>query len=187
MAEKKTMDEILFDEIKANVQPGASLKHIKPDLDRVESKFFSMYDGKPVGEDKVEAAFNSVAKSYITTLYDLAGKPQPLVDGPEWYGNTARDWLGKVSEQAVGQVKAAIKQGNRAEVLRLINQGYEAQANKLTSIISNVQNQPADIHLDVNKRVASALGGKNVAKVAANLPAAVSALAQIYATQDAYK
>src|SRR3989338_10709797 len=138
---KETLEERLFEDLSAQVQPGASLKHVKPDLHRVESGFFDLYDGKPVGDAKLEDAFNSVAKSYITSLYDLVGRKQPNVDCPEWYGNLIRDWLGKVSPEAMGQVRAAIKAGNRAEVLRLLNQSYEAQANKLQSTISKIQGQ----------------------------------------------
>lgn len=186
MATEK-LEERLFKDLSAQVQPGASLKQIKPDLDRVEPMFFKNYDGKPVQEAKLEEGFNSVAKSYITALYDFVGKKQPNVDGPEWYGNLMRDWLGKVSQEALGQVRAAIKAGNRAEVLRLFNQAHEAQANKLTSIVSKIQNQPSEVQLAVYKQIANAIGGSNAAKVATNPSAAVSALAQVYAAQEAYK
>ena len=188
-----TIDETvvkLFNEVNAQVQPGASLKHIKSDLDRIEPTFFKLYDGKPAEDAKLEDAFNSVAKSYITALYDLLGKSQPLVDGPEWYGNLIRDWAGKVSDQHFGQIRAAIKSGNRAEVLRLINQAYEAQANKLTSVISKIQGQNADIQMGVYAKIAGTLAGGSkgdVAKVATNLPAAVQALGQYSGIVDTYK
>lgn len=186
----ETLEEKLFKDVHAQVQPGASLKHIKPDLDRIEPSFFKLYDGKPVGDAKLEDAFNSVAKSYVTALYDLVGKNQPNVDGPEWYGNLIRDWLGKVGPEAMGQVRAAIKQGNRAEVLRLINQGYEAQANKLQSTISKIQGQSSDVQMGVYTLIANTLaGGKggDVAKVATNVPAAVQALGQYSGITDAYQ
>ncbi len=182
--------EKLFGELNAQVQPGASLKHIKSDLERIEPSFFKLYDGKPIEDAKLEDAFNSVAKSYVTSLYNIAGKPQPLVDGPEWYGNLIRDWLGKVGPEAMGQVRAAIKSGNRAEVLRLLNQAYEAQANKLQSTISKIQGQSSDVQMGVYTLIANTLaGGKSgdVAKVATNVPAAVQALGQYASITDAYQ
>ena len=182
---EKTLDEILFEQVKAEVKPGASLQHIKSDLERVEPQFFAKYDGKPVAEAKLEDSFNDVATKYVSSLWGASDLKN--ANGPTWYGNLMRGWLGLVSEQAFGQVKAAIKQGNRAEVLRLFNQAYEAQANKLTSLLNKIREQPSDVQLGTYKHIAKVLGDGNVAKVASNPGAAVQSLAQIYATQDAYK
>lgn len=184
-----TVDETvkkLYGELTAQVKPNAQFNAVKSDLDRVEPEFIKLYDGKPVDGSKLEEGFNAAAKSYITALYSVSGSKQPIVDGPEWYGNEIRSWLRQVSDEALGQVKAAIKAGNRAEVLRLFNQAYQAQANKLTSVLSKVQEQPSEVQLGVWGQVAKALGGKNAARVATNPGAALQALGQLYAIQEAY-
>ncbi len=179
------LESKLFGELTEAVKPGATLNFIRPDLNRVEPAFFAMYDGKSIPEANLEGGFNEVSAKYIKSLF--GAKDTKNVDGPSWYGGLMKDWLGKVSDQALAQVRTALKQGNRAEVLRLFNQAYEAQANKLTSILETVRSQPSDVQLGTYRLLARGIGGTNVAKVAANPGQAISTYAQILNAQDTYR
>jgi len=182
MTDKHDIGEIVaktFAELEGEAKPGASFKHVKPDLDRVGPAFLTAYDGKPVSGDKLEDTFGKVADSYIKSLWGMPPKGANAA-------NMVRGWLGLVSEQAYGQVKNAIKEGNKAEVLKLLNQAYEAQANKLTTIITKLREQPSDVQLGVYKILADKMGG-SLAKVATGLPQAISTYGQTLAAQEAYK
>jgi len=102
------------------------------------------------------------------------------------YGNLLRDWLGKVSEEAYGEARAAIKRGDTTELLNMFNKAYQAQANKLSSVVSKIQQQKSETQLNVYKAIAEPLGG-NLARVVGNPAAAARAYAQLLATKEAYK
>ena len=97
-----TLEQKLAGEFTSLARPNAVFNYVKPDLDRVSTKFTSIYDGRKVPEGNLERAFNGVSRLFVKALYDSIGKPEPNVDGPEWYGNLVRDWAGKVSDQHLG-------------------------------------------------------------------------------------
>ena len=178
----------LFSQFQSAVKPNGSFDSVKKDLDRVGTAFQSMYTPKKVDDAKLEDAFNDASKLYFSILYNLTGEEgkKHLADGPELYGNLLRDWLGKVSEEAYGEARAAIKRGDTTELLNMFNKAYQAQANKLSSVVSKIQQQKSDTQLNVYKAIAEKLGG-NLARVVGNPAAAARAYAQLLATQEAYK
>ena len=166
-----------FDEL---AKPNAMFRLSKPDLDNVGRDFMAKYDGKPVEGAHLEARFNDVAKTYLQALF----KGQMNVDGPELYGNMLRDWSSKVGDQHLGQIRNAIKIGDKAQLLQLLNQAYQAGANKTQSVISDIQSQPADKQMGIYQAIAKKIPGSNPIKVASNPGAAYGVLAQQYATAE---
>ena len=187
MAEE-TLEQKLAGGLFSLAKPDAAFKQVKPDLDRVTKEFSSAYIPEPVSEDKLEGSFNAVAKTYVNSLYRSVGKPEPLVDGPEWYGGLVRDWAGKVGEGHLQAIKDAIKKGDAGQLVSLLNQAYQPQAGtaKVQTTVTNIQSQPSNVQLGTYGVIAGELGG-SVAKVATNLPGAYAALQQKYATQERLK
>ena len=184
----------LLAEFNAELKQGAATKHVIADLDRISVTFPSAYQKEmsekfpgEINDSNIRDAFNAASKVYVKTLYNSLGKPEPLVDGPEWYGTLVTDWASKVGREHVGQIEAAIKAKDEAKVKDLINEAYKAQANLLPHRIAKIQSQPNDVHMGVWTEALKPIGGKNVAKVVANPGAFAQALAGNYAAQEAYK
>lgn len=184
----------LLVELNAELKPGAATKHVIADLDRVIETFPSAYDKEmsekfpaEINDSNIRDAFNAASKVYVKALYNSIGKPEPLVDGPEWYGTLVTDWAGKVSREHLGQIEAAIKAKDKAKVLDLINEAYKAQANKLPHVIARIQGQPSEVQLPLWTESLKPISGKNVARAIANPGALAQVLAGNYAGQEAYK
>ncbi|MBI2647387.1 hypothetical protein HYW99_02830 [Candidatus Woesearchaeota archaeon] len=188
MDQEKTLEQRLAEGFISLAKPDTAFKLVKPDLDRVTREFSNAYVPEPVPEDKLEGTFNAVAKTYVNSLYRSVGKPEPIVDGPEWYGGLVRDWASKVGEGHLQTIKDAIKKGDAGQLISLLNQAYQAQAGtaKVQTNISNIQNQPSNVQLASYGIIAKEVNG-SVAKVATNLPGTYAALQQLYATQERLK
>lgn len=175
----ESLEEKLAGEFIELAKPNAGFKLLKADLDNVDSKFMGMYKGESVPGSKLQDAFNEVAKTYLQALFSNELK----VDGPELYGNMIRQWSRDVSEQHIGQLLNAIKIGDRAKLLALLNEAYQAGANKVPSTISKIQSQEGDSQMKVYDILARETKGNKV-KVATNLAGTYGALQQQYATQE---
>lgn len=184
----------LLNAFRAELKPGAPIEHVRADLDRVMETFPAAYKKdmsekypNKIDDSNIRDAFNAASKVYINALYNSLGKPEPLVDGPEWYGTLITDWAGKVSREHQGQIESAIKNKDSAKVLDLMNEAYKAQASKLPHVIAKIQGQPTEVQLPLFTESLKPIGGKNVAKAIANPGALAQVLAGNYAGQEAYK
>ena len=178
------LEAVLFKELQEAAKPSAGLERIRLDLQRAEPQFVATYDSKPVDGAEVEDKFNAIARSYITEIFGV--KEMKNADGPVWYGNMMKGWLRLISDQAPEQAREFIKKGERAEVLRLFKQGYEAQADTLASMLQKIRDQPSDVQLGTYTMLARVIGAKNVAKVASNPGAAIQTYRQMLAAGEAY-
>ena len=195
--EKMGIDEKvknLLSQFTAQLKPGVSTKNVIADLDRVMETFPTAYKKEmsekyhgEIDDSNIRDAFNDTSKVYVNALYNSIGKPEPLVDGPEWYGTLITDWASKVSRELQGQIEAAIKSKDSAKVLDLMNEAYKAQANKLPHVISRIQGQPSEVQLPLFTEALKPIDGKNVARAIANPGGLAQALAGNYAAQEAYK
>ncbi len=172
-----------IDKLVNRLKPGASYKGVKGDLDRA-SKGFQAYNLSATPDSELEKGFNKAAAAYIGGLYGIG------FDDPTLAGSDMKNWLQKVGEDGLARAKAAIKVGNRTELMRIFEQAYEADKSGIEPLLAEVREQPQDVRMGFYGGIAGMLAGVNgytagdAVKVSENAAAAVGALRQRLTTAE---
>ncbi|MBI2654961.1 hypothetical protein HYX06_00870 [Candidatus Woesearchaeota archaeon] len=164
-------------------KPGANYNLVRKDIEKASAGFTANYQAKPTPKGEREKEFNKVAATYVHSLFGIG------YDDPSLAGNQVKQWLSRLPEGALGRIYGAIERGDKVAILNEINQAWQAQANKLESILAEVREQPDEVKLAVYGNLASMLGDVNGYKgspvsVAENLPGAISGLQQRLAVAE---
>ncbi len=170
-------------EITELAKPGANYKLVAKDIEKATAGFTARYEAKPTPKSEREREFNRASATYLHSLFGIG------YDDPSIAGNQVKQWLAKLPEGALGRIYGAIERGDKVAILNELNQAWQAQANKLETILAEVREQPDSVKLAVYGGLAQMLGDVNGYKgspvsVAENFPAAISGLQQRLAVAE---
>ena len=164
-------------------KPGANYNLVRKDIEKASVGFTAQYRAKPTPKGQREQEFNKASATYLHSLFGIG------YDDPSLAGNQVKQWLAKLPEGALGRIYGALERGDKVAILNELNQAWQAQANKLETILAQVREQADAIKLAVYGGLAQMLGDVNGYKgsavsVAENLPGAISGLQQRLAVAE---
>jgi hypothetical protein len=166
-------------------KPGANYRHVKGDLDKGTAVFMAKYDGKAVAKSDREQTLNKIAATYLGGMFGIG------YDDPTIPGSQIKQAIGKMPDgsEVMSRLYGAIERGDKAGIVGILNQAWQAQANKLETVVAQLREQSEEIRMAVYGNLANLLGDVDgykgsVVSVAENLPGAVSGLQQRLAVAE---